>query len=168
MAIASGLSVKVLRFRDALKMATFFGVAQAVMPLGGYLLGTLFADALAAFDHWIAFVLLGGLGVKMILDAKNAAEERVTSPFRTNKLLVLAVATSLDAFAVGISFSLLEVSLAETVIVIGAVTFLLCLPAVWFGVRLGKAMAKRAEIFGGIVLILIGSKILIEHLLGGI
>ena len=167
-AIASGLSVKALKFRDALKMATFFGVAQAVMPLGGYLLGALFADALAAFDHWIAFVLLGGLGVKMMLDAKNAAEENVASPFRTNKLLVLAVATSLDAFAVGISFSLLEVSLAETVIVIGAVTFLLCLPAVWFGARLGKSMAKRAEIFGGIVLILIGGKILIEHLMGGI
>ena len=167
-AIASGLSVKVLKFRDALKMATFFGVAQTVMPLGGYLLGAMFATALAAFDHWIAFVLLSGLGVKMILDARNAAEERVSSPFRTNKLLVLAVATSLDAFAVGISFSLLEVSLAETVMVIGAVTFLLCLPAVWFGARLGKSMARRAEIFGGIVLILIGGKILIEHLVGGI
>ena len=149
-------------------MAVFFGVFQAVMPLGGYLLGALFANALAAYDHWIAFILLGGLGIKMILDSRNAAEESIASPFRTNKLLVLGIATSLDAFAVGISFSLLEISLAETVTVIGLVTFLLCLPAVWFGVRLGKAMAKRAEIFGGIVLILIGSKILIEHLLGGI
>ena len=83
-AIAAGLSVKMLKFRDALKMATFFGLAQALMPLGGYLLGTLFANALAAFDHWIAFALLAGLGVKMILDAKNAAEEKVASPFRTN------------------------------------------------------------------------------------
>ncbi len=167
-AIASGLSVKTLRLRDALKMSAFFGVFQALMPLGGYLLGTMFADVLGAYDHWIAFVLLSGLGVKLMLDSRNAAEEKVASPFRTNKLLVLAIATSLDAFAVGISFSLLDVSLAETVIVIGMVTFLLCLPAVWFGARLGKAMAKRAEIFGGIVLILIGSKILVEHLMSGI
>lgn len=167
-AIASGLSVKVLRWQDALKMALYFGVFQGVMPLGGYLLGGLFASALGAFDHWIAFILLGGLGIKMILDARNAAEESIASPFRTNKLLVLGIATSLDAFAVGISFSLLEISLTETVTVIGVVTFLLCLPAVWFGARLGKSMAKRAEIFGGIVLVLMGSKILIEHLMGGI
>ena len=167
-AIASGLSVKVLRWQDALKMAVVFGAFQAVMPLGGYLLGGLFANALGAFDHWIAFILLGGLGIKMILDSRNAAEEHIASPFRTNKLLVLGIATSLDAFAVGISFSLLEISLAETVTVIGLVTFLLCLPAVWFGARLGKSMAKRAEIFGGIVLVLMGSKILIEHLMGGI
>ena len=167
-AIASGLSVKRLRWQDALKMAVFFGVFQAVMPLGGYLLGALFADTLAAYDHWIAFTLLSALGIKLIIESRNAGETKVTSPFRTNKLLVLAIATSLDAFAVGISFSLLEISLVETVSVIGMVTFLLCLPAVWFGARLGKSMAKRAEIFGGIVLILIGSKILIEHLIGGI
>ncbi len=149
-------------------MAVFFGVFQAVMPLGGYLLGALFADTLAAYDHWIAFTLLSALGIKLILESRNAGEKKVASPFRTNKLLVLAIATSLDAFAVGISFSLLEISLVETVSVIGMVTFLLCLPAVWFGARLGKSMAKRAEIFGGIVLILIGSKILIEHLIGGI
>ncbi len=167
-AIASGLSVKTLRLRDALKMAAFFGTFQALMPLGGYLLGAMFADVLGAYDHWIAFVLLSGLGIKLMLDSRNAAEEKVASPFRTNKLLMLAIATSLDAFAVGISFSLLNVSLAETVIVIGMVTFLLCLPAVWFGARLGKSMAKCAGIFGGIVLILIGSKILIEHLVNGI
>ena len=167
-AIASGLSAKTLRLRDAFKMATFFGVFQAVMPLGGYLLGAMFADVLGAYDHWIAFILLGSLGIKMIADSRNAGEANVASPFDTNKLLVLAVATSLDAFAVGISFSLLDVSLLETVIVIGMATFLLCLPAVWFGARLGKSMAKHAEVFGGIVLILIGSKILIEHLMGGI
>ena len=167
-AIASGLSVKTLRWQDALKMALFFGIFQALMPMGGYFVGALFANALAAFDHWIAFVLLGALGIKMILESKNAAEERVVSPFRNNKLLILSIATSLDAFAVGISFSLLEISLIKTVTIIGLVTFLLCLPAVWFGARLGKSMAKRAEVFGGIVLILIGSKILIEHLMSGI
>lgn len=167
-AIASGLSVKVLKWQDALRMALFFGFFQALMPLGGYFVGAFFTSALAAYDHWIAFVLLSALGVKMILESRNAAEEKVASPFRNNKLLVLSIATSLDAFAVGISFSLLEINLTETVTVIGVVTFLLCLPAVWFGARLGKSMAKRAEVFGGVVLILIGSKILVEHLIGGI
>ncbi len=166
--IASGLSVKQLRWSDAFKMALFFGVFQAIMPVGGYFIGGLFANALNAYDHWIAFVLLVALGIKMILEAKGAGEEKVVSPFATNKLLVLAVATSLDAFAVGISFSLLEISLVTAASIIGVVTFVLCLPAVWFGARLGKSMAKRAEVFGGIVLILIGSKILIEHLVGGI
>ena len=166
--IASGLSVKQLRWSDAFKMALFFGVFQAIMPVGGYFIGGLFANVLNAYDHWIAFVLLVGLGGKMILEAKGAGEEKVVSPFATNKLLVLAVATSLDAFAVGISFSLLEISLVTAATIIGVLTFSLCLPAVWFGARLGKTMAKRAEVFGGIVLILIGSKILVEHLIGGI
>ena len=166
--IASGLSVKQLRWSDAFKMAFFFGAFQALMPVCGYFIGGLFAKSLAAYDHWIAFVLLVGLGVKMIVEAKVAGEEKVVSPFATRNLLVLAVATSLDAFAVGISFSLLEISLLTAASIIGVVTFVLCLPAVWFGARLGKTMAKRAEVFGGIVLILIGSKILVEHLTGGI
>jgi putative Mn2+ efflux pump MntP len=166
-AIASGLSVKTLRFRDALKMALFFGAFQGVMPLFGYLLGLVAAQWLIAYNHWIAFVILLALGIKMIHESRTAAEERVHSPFRTRKLLVLAVATSLDAFAVGIGFSLLNTGLIATVTIIGLVTFALCLPAVWFGARLGKMIAKRAEVFGGVVLIVIGSKILLEHLISG-
>ncbi|MEO8384573.1 MAG: manganese efflux pump MntP family protein [Betaproteobacteria bacterium] len=166
--IASGLSVRRLKWTDALKMALFFGVFQAVMPVGGYFVGGLFATALNAYAHWITFFLLTALGIKMIVDANGAGEETVKSPFATSKLLVLAIATSLDAFAVGISFSLLDISLVTAATIIGVVTFVLCLPAVWFGARLGKSMAKRAEVFGGIVLILIGSKILIEHLMGGL
>jgi len=170
--IASGISVTNVRFRDALKMAAFFGIFQALMPLGGYalvlLMGASMSDWLGAVDHWIAFGLLGLLGVKMIRESREVGEERMHSPFRTNKLLVLSIATSIDAFAVGVSFSLLEVGLIELIALIGGVTFALCLPAVWFGARLGKAFAKRAEVFGGIVLIAIGSKILIEHFLTGI
>ena len=174
--IASGLSVHTLRFRDALKMAAVFGAFQALMPLLGYLLASWFTASSAGwlrdYDHWVAFMLLGGIGVKMILDARrfnqNAADEKVHSPFRTNKLIVLGIATSLDAFAVGITFSLMDAGLATTVIIIGVITFLLCLPAVWFGARLGKLYAKRAEILGGVVLIGIGSKILIDHLMSGI
>ena len=163
-AIASGLSVKSLRLRDAFKMAAFFGAFQGVMPLLGYLLGLRLSYLLAAYDHWIAFILLGGIGAKMLHDARHAAEERVHSPFRTRKLLVLSVATSIDAFAVGVSFSLLETGLVATVAIIGIVTFALCLPAVWFGARLGATMAKRAELLGGTVLILMGCKLLLDHL----
>ncbi len=171
-AIASGLSVSKLRFRDAFKMAAVFGAFQAIMPLLGYLLASWFTASSAAwlkdYDHWITFVLLGGIGIKMILDARTAADEKVHSPFRINKMIVLGIATSLDAFAVGVTFSLMEAGLAATVIIIGAITFLLCLPAVWFGARLGKIYAKRAEVLGGVVLIAIGCKILIEHLVNAI
>jgi manganese efflux pump family protein len=141
---------------------------QGVMPVLGFLLGLSLAGWLAAYDHWIAFILLSILGVKMIRESREVGEERVHSPFRNNKILVLAVATSIDAFAVGVSFSLLEQSLWTTALTIGGITFLLCLPAVWFGARLGKFVAKRAEVFGGLVLIAIGCKILIEHLSTGI
>ncbi len=166
--IASGLSVSRVSRANALKMALFFGAFQAIMPLAGFALGFALAEWLAAYDHWIIFVLLCALGVNMIREAKNAGEERLHSPFRTNKLFVLAIATSMDAFAVGIGFSLLDTGLVVTVATIGFVTFALCLPAVWFGAKLGKLFAKRAEIFGGIVLIAIGCNILIEHLSTGI
>ena len=165
--IASGLSVKTLRVRDVFKMAAFFGVFQAVMPLLGYLLGLSIAQWLSVYGSAIAFVVLLGLGLKMIHESRQAAEDRIHSPFRTHKLLVLAVATSFDAFAVGVSFSLLQTGLTATVIVIGSITFALCLPAVWFGCKLGKSAAKYAEVFGGVVLIAIGCKILIESLLVG-
>ena len=166
--ISSGLSVREVKFSQALKMALCFGLFQAVMPLIGYLVGAQFRGQLEAYDHWLAFLLLGFLGTKLIKDAGSAGEEKLQSPFRTSNLLVLGVATSIDALAVGVSFSLLEMSLMEMVATIGAVTFALCLPAAWFGARLGKAMAKRGDILGGIILIGIGTNILIEHLLTGI
>ncbi len=167
-AIASGLSVSRVSARDAFKMALFFGLFQALMPLAGFVLGLALASWLAAFDHWIIFILLTGIGVHMIYEAKSVGDEKLHSPFRTNKLLVLATATSIDAFAVGVGFSLLDSGLVVTVATIGLVTFALCLPAVWFGAKLGKLFAKRAEIFGGLVLIAIGCKILFEHLSAGI
>ncbi len=166
--IASGISVSKVSVRDALKMALFFGVFQAVMPLAGFVLGLALATWLAAFDHWIIFILLTAIGINMIREAKNVGNEKLHSPFRTNKLFVLATATSIDAFAVGVGFSLLDSGLVVTVTTIGLVTFALCLPAVWFGAKLGKLFAKRAEILGGIVLIVIGCKILFEHLNTGI
>lgn len=166
--ISSGMSVKDLKLSQALKMALCFGVMQALMPLLGYLAGVQFRGHLEAYDHWVAFLLLVFLGIKLIKESADAGEERVHSPFRNRKLLVLGLATSIDALAVGVSFSLLEIGLLETVTTIGVVTFALCLPAVWFGAKLGKAMAKRADVLGGVILIGIGTKILIEHLVSGI
>lgn len=166
--IASGISVSRVSVREALKMALFFGAFQALMPLAGFVLGLALAEWLAAFDHWIIFLLLTGIGIHMIHEAKSVGDEKLHSPFRTNKLLVLATATSIDAFAVGVGFSLLDSGLVVTVTTIGLVTFALCLPAVWFGAKLGKLFAKRAEIFGGLVLIAIGCKILFEHLGAGV
>lgn len=166
--ISSGISVPEVRVSQALKMAFCLGFFQALMPAIGYLAGEQFGGQIAAYDHWVAFLLLGFLGGKLIRDSATAGEEKVHSPFRTHKLLVLGIATSIDALAVGVSFSLLDAGLIETVAAIGSVTFALCLPAVWFGAKLGKSMAKRADLLGGVILIGIGTKILIEHLIAGI
>ena len=166
--ISSGMSVRNIRLVQALKMALCFGLLQALMPLLGYLAGVQFRGQLEAYDHWVAFLLLAFLGIKMIRESREAGEEHIDSPFAIGKLLVLGLATSIDALAVGVSFSLLEIGLLETVATIGVVTFALCLPAVWFGAKLGKSMAKRADVLGGVILIGIGTKILVEHLVGGI
>lgn len=149
---------------QAIKMAAFFGLFQALMPAVGYACGFAFQGWFKAVDHWIAFALLSLIGAKMIYESRRADDEKLSDPFSTPKLLLLSLATSIDALAVGLSFSLLGVSLVMTVLVIGIVTFSLCLPAVWLGKRLGALMAKRAELLGGMALIGIGCKILIEHL----
>jgi manganese efflux pump family protein len=155
-----------LGWSQPLKMATSFALFQAVMPAIGYACGLAFQDWFKAIDHWVAFALLGLIGAKMIHESRQEEDERDpdSDPFATPRLLLLSVATSVDALAVGVSFSLLGVSLLMTVAIIGSVTFILCLPAVWLGKQLGALMARRAELLGGLALIGIGCKILIEHL----
>lgn len=163
--ISSSTAAKRVSWPQAIKMALFFGLFQALMPAIGYACGVAFRGWFEALDHWVAFILLGFIGVKMIYESSHESEsEEEGNPFSTSRLLLLSVATSLDALAVGVSFSLLGVSLLTTIAVIGLVTFSLCLPGVWLGKRLGSVMAKRAEVLGGMVLIVIGCKILIEHL----
>lgn len=163
--ISSSTAARRVGWLQALKMSLFFGLFQALMPAVGYACGVAFRGWFEALDHWVAFGLLGFIGAKMIYESRRADEDKEEDdPFSTSRLLLLSVATSLDALAVGVSFSLLGISLLTTVTVIGLVTFSLCLPAVWLGKRLGSVMAKRAEVLGGVVLIVIGCKILIEHL----
>ena len=164
--ITSGMSRGRATWADAFRMGAVFGLFQAAMPAIGYALGASFRGAIEAYDHWIAFALLAGVGLHMIKEALDgeAPDAAAPDPFSIKRLLLLGFATSVDALAVGLTLALIEVPFALAVAVIGLTTFILCVPAVHMGARLGTRFAHRAEIFGGIVLIAIGAKILWEHL----
>jgi putative Mn2+ efflux pump MntP len=164
--ISSGMAVPSLRPVHALKMALAFGVFQAFMPALGYVCGLTAREWMSAIDHWIAFALLGWIGGHMLFAAWQATPETETTsnPFALKILLGLSLATSIDAWAVGLTFSLLEMPLVTLMVMIGAITFLLCYPAVWLGARLGAVASRSARCIGGLFLIGIGVKILIEHL----
>ena len=162
--IAIGSKYKELLFSKALFAAAVFGVFQGVMPLAGYFIGVSFAEYVQSFDHWIAFVLLVGLGVKMLYEAyKNEFDEEVTD--LSNKTLVtLAIATSIDAMAVGVTFAFLQTDIYTAAGVIALVTFVLCIAAVYVGKKLGSILESKAEMLGGVILIGLGCEILAEHL----
>ncbi|RKX71695.1 manganese efflux pump MntP [candidate division WOR-3 bacterium] len=161
--ITSGLTIRSLRLRQAFKIAIFFGLFQALMPVVGWLAGMSLRGFIIGFDHWIAFGLLSLIGGKMIYEAIATKPER-NDPFRIEVLLMLSLATSIDALAVGISFAFLGVSIITPVIIIGIVAFVLSFLGSYIGNRIGHLFETRIEIVGGIILILIGVKILIEHL----
>jgi len=166
--ISSGMARGRVSWREALAMAGTFGVFQAVMPALGYAGGAFFREAIEAYDHWVAFGLLAVVGGHMIVESRSARddERKDPNPFAARALLLLGIATSVDALAVGLSLAIIRVPPLAAVLVIGAVTFLLCVPAVRLGAKLGAAFAHRAEFAGGAILIAIGAKILIEHLSG--
>ena len=168
--ISSGMSRgRHAAWRDALAMAGTFGFFQALMPAIGYVGGSLFKDAIEAYDHWVAFFLLGAIGAKMIRESMHSApggDGPKGNPFKPRRLLLLGIATSIDALAVGLTLSLLDFPALASIAIIGVTTFALCLPAVRLGAKLGTAFAHRAEFAGGLVLVLLGAKILLEHTLG--
>ena len=165
-AICKGLGMERINKRDTLLLALFFGGFQALMPLTGYLLGSRFASYIERWDHWIAFVLLAFIGGNMIRESREQEEEEAKhcGSIRYRELFTLAVATSIDALAVGVSFAFLGVHTAPAVTLIGCTTFVLTLVGVWVGNLFGSRYKSRAELTGGIILILIGVKILLEHL----
>ena len=165
-AICKGLGMERINKRDALLLALFFGGFQALMPLMGYLPGSRFASYIERWDHWIAFVLLAFIGGNMIRESREQEEEEAKhcGSIRYRELFTLAVATSIDALAVGVSFAFLGVHIAPAVTLIGCTTFVLTLVGVWVGNLFGSRYKSRAELTGGIILILIGVKILLEHL----
>ena len=160
--ICKGLSVSALRIRYILAVGVWFGGFQALMPLLGYLLGVRFRAYIVPVDHWIAFVLLVMIGLNMIRE--SAEEEAVSRSFSPSTMLPLAIATSIDALAVGITFAFLQARILPAVGFIGAATFLVSGFGLWIGRLFGIRYRKRAEICGGIVLIIMGIKILLEHL----
>ena len=154
--VCKGLGMRKMRYDQALVIGLYFGVFQALMPLLGWLLGTSFSRYIQAFDHWIAFVLLAFIGGKMLWDVFHEKEESAAEK---------SVATSIDALAVGIAFACLDVQIWSSVSIIGCVTLVLSFCGVWIGNRFGNRFEKKAEIAGGVVLILIGVKILLDHLI---
>lgn len=164
-AIAFGLSMQVLHIRYALRIALFFGAFQALMPIIGYLTGLSVRGFLAGFDHWIAFVLLGFIGAKMIYESfALEADEKAMNPQDLILLFTLALATSIDALAVGISLSFLKIEILYPAVIIGGITFGMSFLGVIIGKRLGHLFEKKIEILGGLILIGIGCKILFSHL----
>jgi len=165
-AVCRGLNMRKLDLKQGYVIALFFGGFQALMPIIGYLLGSAFYGGIAAFDHWIAFALLTFIGGKTVVEAIKNKDGDGETAVRANlgELTVTAVATSIDALAVGITFAFLSVRIVPAAAMIGTVTFALSLAGVLIGCRFGARFKNKAELAGGIILILIGVKILLEHL----
>lgn len=161
--VCKGLSVERLSVRNMLVTGLYFGGFQALMPLLGYLLGSSFESFITSFDHWIAFVLLALIGANMIRESRGCTE-KLDSSFGVRAMLPLAVATSIDALAVGVTFAFLSVDITLAVCLIGGVTFVLSVAGLNLGRVFGARFRSAAELAGGVILILIGLKILLEHL----
>lgn len=162
--ICKGLSVKEIKVRHMVCAGLYFGGFQALMPLLGYLLGMRFQQMIESFDHWIAFVLLVLIGANMVRESFGKEEEELNASFGPKTMLPLAVATSIDALAVGVTFAFLQVQIIPAVSFIGIITFLLSFVGVKLGNLFGARYKSKAELAGGIILIGMGIKILLEHL----
>ena len=161
--VCKGLSVGRVRPGHALTCGGYFGLFQAMMPLIGWLLGVRFQHIIVSIDHWIAFVLLGLIGFNMIRESRED-EECLDCSFSFRAMLPLAVATSIDALAVGVTFAFLQVDIVPAVAFIGVTTFALSALGTWVGGVFGSRFKGKAEFAGGLILILMGTKILLEHL----
>ncbi|MGN1304867.1 MAG: manganese efflux pump MntP family protein [Oscillospiraceae bacterium] len=166
--VCKGLNMRgKVNFKHAGIIALFFGGFQALMPLIGYFLGIGFEKYITKIDHWIAFVLLGFIGGKMVIEAIkewNAEDKQEEDRLEIKELLVLAVATSIDALAVGITFAFLSVNIWSAISIIGVTTFILSMIGVVIGNKFGSKYKSKAELVGGLILVLMGAKILLEHL----
>lgn len=163
--VCKGLSVGRVKPGHYVIIGAWFGGFQALMPLVGYLLGSALEQYITAFDHWVAFVLLAFIGGNMIKEGVSGDEEKVNDSFSAKTMAVLAVATAIDALAVGVTFALLpDVNIVAAVCFIGAITFVLSAVGLKVGNIFGVRYKSRAEIAGGVILVLMGLKILLEHL----
>lgn len=166
--ICKGLSMRKVNRQQTLVIGLFFGGFQALMPFIGWLLGSQFEQYITGIDHWIAFVLLGYIGGKMILEALKPAEPdeigEMDAPLDLKEMLGLAVATSIDALAVGITFAFLDYPIAPAISIIGVTTFSISVCGVYVGNFFGNKYKNRAEFAGGLILVLLGLRILLSHM----
>jgi putative Mn2+ efflux pump MntP len=163
--IILGLSTEKIKLKQVIIPGLYFGIFQALMPCIGYFAGINFADKIQHFEHWIAFAILGFIGGKMIKDSFSKEKEKVDeNPFKFLKMLVLAIATSIDALAVGITFSFFRINIFLAIAIIGFTTFLISCGGVIIGKTFGARFKAKAEFIGGLILVAMGVKILIEHL----
>ena len=162
--VCKGLAMPKCTFKKAAIVGLWFGGFQALMPAIGYVLGAQFQETIASIDHWIAFVLLALIGGNMIHEALDNDEEEADASLDVKTMFLLAVATSIDALAIGITFAFLKVNIIPAVCFIGIVTFIISLAGVKIGNVFGVRYKNKAEIVGGVILILLGLKILLEHL----
>mgnify|MGYP003516466044 FL=1 len=162
--VCKGLALKKVSLSQMVVVGFWFGGFQALMPVIGYYLGKTFSGYITAFDHWIAFGLLAFIGINMILESRKATCETTSNDLGFKTMLLMAVATSIDALAVGISLAFLNSNIWVAAIVIGIVTFILSLLGVKIGNKFGDRFGAKAELAGGIILVLLGTKILLEHL----
>lgn len=163
--ICKGLATKKVGVKHMLIVGLWFGGFQALMPLIGYFLGSTFEEYITRFDHWVAFVLLALIGGNMIREALSGEEEKANDSLGVREMLTLAVATSIDALAVGVTFALLPgVNIAAAVSFIGVITFVISAAGIKVGNAFGSKCKSKAELAGGVILVLIGLKILLEHL----
>ncbi|MDF2568179.1 MAG: putative rane protein [Oscillospiraceae bacterium] len=166
--MSNAMCLNKIRLKQALAIAFSFGLFQGIMPIIGYFAGTAFAEYVTQFDHWIAFILLGFIGGKMIFDGlKKDADEVCIRELTFKLLFAQAIATSIDALAIGVSFATMNVNIVVSASFIACVTFICSLLAVFIGKKFGDILNQKAEIFGGTILVLIGIKTLIEHLVNG-
>ena len=162
--ICKGVSLKKNDLKKSITVASYMGIFQALMPVIGYLLGMSFADKITSIDHWLTFSLLVIIGIKMIKDSLGAEKEIVNDKIDFKEMIILAIATSIDALAVGITFAFLNVNLYIAISFIGIITFILCFLGAKIGSIFGDKYEGKAELTGGIILILLGIKIVLEHL----
>lgn len=169
--ICKGLGMSKVNKKQAVVIGVFFGGFQALMPLLGWLLGRQFEQYITSIDHWVAFALLAFIGGKMIVEAmgskEDAAVERYDKPLDMKELFVLAIATSIDALAVGITFAFLNYPIIEAISIIGITTFVISIGGVYVGNFFGSKYKNKAEFAGGLILVLLGIRILLSHLIAG-
>lgn len=163
--VCKGLSMARMKWKNAIIIGAYFGYFQALMPVLGYLLGYNFQDRISNIDHWIAFILLGVIGINMIKEAISKENDVHNDSVKFKDMIVLAIATSIDALAVGITFAFLNVNLILAISLIGIITFIISVLGVKVGNIFGDKYEKKAEFAGGIILIFLGIKILVEHLI---